>query len=130
LGFDLSSIGSFNQGPFSIDFTSSRVTLATSLNAVGLDLNISKRLLVFIPYLRFASWYEWGSFDSGLTNMNVTILTTSTLNPAATRQISGMTFLLQGGVEILLGVMDLNLGGSVNPTTGFLSAELSLGLRF
>jgi hypothetical protein len=128
-GFNLSSIGSVAMGPFSIDFSNSRITLATSLNAVGLDLNISKRLLVFIPYLRFASWYEWGSFSSGLTNMSVTIVSTSTLEPTATRQISGMTFLLQGGMEILLGVMDLTLGGSVNPLTGFLSAELSLGVR-
>lgn len=130
-GYSLSSIKPIEQGPLSLNFSKAAVTLGTVMNGAGVDVTVSKRFLVFTPYLKLSSWYEWGSFSSSLTDLNATISTTTlTLNPSAALSTADVVFLVGAGIDIKLGPINLNLGTSYDPKLGFPALDLGLGFQF
>jgi len=104
--------------------------MSAGLHTAGVDLTISKRLAFFVPYLKLSGWYQWGTFDASLEKLSATISTTSTLNPTAHKETSGLNFLVSAGFGLKLGPVGLNIGGSYNPRTNFPAATLGLSGQF
>ncbi len=122
---------SLGSGSYTLDLTGAKISLGTVVNTAGIDLSISKRLLIFTPYLRVMPWYSWGRFDSSFGPFSVSIGgSPSTISPASAFTDSGLSLLLAGGVEIHLGKLALVPAGSYNILNNTWSANLSTRLQF
>ena len=131
LGYNLSKVGALTFSPITLDFSASKISLGATLHTAGIDLTVSKRLLVFVPYLTFSSWYQWGSYDASLSDLSVTIVpTTNSISPLSHGETGGLSFLISGGFAVKLGAFVLTLGGSYNPATNVPAAEAALGAQF
>lgn len=130
VGYTLGS-ASLGSGSYTLDLTNAAIKLGTVVNTAGIDLGISKKLLIFTPYLRFMPWYSWGSFNSTFGPFSVSVGgTPSTISPSSTFSESGLSLLLAGGVEINLGKFALVPAGSYNILDNTWSANLSTRLQF
>lgn len=115
-----------------------QITIDSTLNTAGVDLSVSKRLLIFTPYLQVSPWYEWASFTGTIPNFasNVTLTPTPSsgyvppAQPNATITINDLSILLSGGVEINLGGFSLVPAGSFDLATKNLSANIASRVQF
>lgn len=122
---------SLGSGSYTLDLTGAKLTLGTITHTAGIDLAISKKLLIFTPYLRFMPWYAWSQFDSGFGPFSVSIGgSASTINPSASYATQGLSLLVAGGVEIRLGAFALVPAGSYSILNNTWSANLSTRLQF
>jgi hypothetical protein len=49
------------------------LNMEATMSSVGADLSISKRLLIFTPYLSIAPWYQWASFSGSMDPFNFSL---------------------------------------------------------
>jgi hypothetical protein len=115
-----------------------RLYAQTRLHTAGVDLGLSKKLAVFAPFLRMGAWYQWASYEAGIEGLGVTLsddnpATADTAvtgtDPKATLSIHDLSFLLAGGVELVLGKFSTILEGGYNTATGAPSANVSFQFR-
>lgn len=126
-----SSIAPIGSGSYSIDLSGAKISLGNTLNTAGVDLAISKKLLIFTPYLRFMPWYSWSTFDSSFGPFNISIGgTPKAITASSPFSSQTLSLLLAGGVEIHLGAVALVPAGSYSILNNTWSANLSTRLQF
>lgn len=138
---------SYELGDFSQSFDSYTLNLSgkigvdTSVHATGIDLIVSKKLLIFFPYLKISPWYQWTNFTGEIDGFIATFNDTDDgtelissedqgIEPGATTTIHDLSFIISGGVEIALGKFILTPGGSFNVNTKTFNASLNMRLQF
>jgi hypothetical protein len=126
LGYNLSSLPAMNVSGVDLDFSQASFALQTYLHSAGIDLTVSKRLLVFVPFFRVSSWYQWGFYDASLSHFRATLGNTVDVSPASHLTAMDLAILLSGGIGLKLGGFGLTIGASYNPKTNQPAAELSL----
>ncbi len=133
------SINNFSQGFGGDTLTlGGNLKLGWTLNTAGIELDISKRLLVFVPYLKIIPWYQWASFSGSIDNFTADLSSGGTPitptygagSPSATITQNDIGFLLDAGVEVALGGFRLVPSGSYDILTNTFSANLSARGQF
>lgn len=129
---------------FSQNFSGDTLTLGGNLkmgwtlNTAGFELDVSKRLLIFVPYLKFMPWYQWASFSGSIDNFTANLSsggspvtpTYGAGSPLANITLNDIGFLMDFGVEIALGGFKLVPSGSYDILTNTLSVNLSMRGQF
>jgi len=133
------SINNFSQGLSGDTLTlGGNLKMGWTLNTAGFELDVSKRLLVFVPYLKFMPWYQWASFSGSIDNFTASLSsggspvtpTYGAGTPQANITLNDIGFLMGFGVEIALGGFKLVPNGSYDILTNTLSVNLSLRGQF
>ncbi len=120
---------------------SGSLALDTKVHATGIDLMISKKLLIFFPYIKFSPWYQWTNCTGGIEGFAATFNDTATgtelvssvsqgIAPGASVVIHDLSFIISGGIEIALGKFIITPGGSFNVNTKTFNAALNMRLQF
>lgn len=137
-GFDLSAV---TEEP--IDFggmgtlgMNGTIALETSSHTGGVELHLSKRLLVFTPYIKFGSWFHTARYaaDAALTATvtNEQAAAQTDILTAAETTYTDFSFLVTGGLElkifsfILSSNLSIDLQDSEFSPGNFSLEELSL----
>ena len=112
----------------------------TSLHSFGLDLSISKKLYIFVPFLKFSSWYQLANytgeiqdFDAVLNlpgNDDVKYSDQEKDSPGASLIIQDLAFILGGGFEINIGKFAILASGSYSLDSGAFGAGLGFRMGF
>ena len=140
LGLDLAAVPLGD-----IDFSGFSVALGgtlfanTRLHTAGVELALSKKLLIFAPFLRLGAWYQWASYTAGIENLGLTltpptppggtpVAVTGTLNPSE-QSINDLSFVIPGGLELVLGKVSLILQGSYDTASAAPAASTSFQFR-
>lgn len=116
--------------------------LHTALHSFGLDLTLSKKLAVFVPYLTFSSWYQRVAYNAEVTGFEAT-LDKPPVNsddgediyytdqaegvPGAEVNLSDLAFIIEGGLEIKLSKFSILTAATYSLGSG--SFGLSAGMR-
>ena len=129
------SINNFSQNLSGSTLTlGGNLKMGWTLNTAGLELDVSKRLLIFVPYVKFMPWYQWASFSGSIDNFTANLSSGSPTypagNPSSNITLNDISFLMGFGVEIELGPFRLVPNGSYNIATNTLSANLSMRGQF
>jgi len=113
--------------------------MGATVHSAGLDLNISKKFLVFIPFFRVSAWYQWADFTGSVENFDASIKTGSTTvrysdqvktDPTASYALHNLSLLLTGGLEIKLGGFALTASAVFDPSDLTLGVETGLRGQF
>jgi len=108
----------------------------TRLHTAGVELAISKKLLIFAPFLKMGAWYQWASYDAGIDGLALTLTppvgavveVTGTLDPSH-QIIHDLAFVVSGGLEFVLGKVSLILQGSFDTASASPAASASFQFR-
>lgn len=113
--------------------------LDSTINTAGVDVTVSKHLLIFTPYIRISPWYQWATFNGTVSNFTFSLTNSSgqpvsgviaPSTPNATINLDNLAFILAGGIEVNLGAFSLVPAGSYDLSTGSFSANLSSRVQF
>lgn len=105
--------------------------LGWTLNTAGVELDASKRLWIFTPYVKLMPWYQWASYSGGIDNFTQSIASGyGGFAPSASITLNDIGFLMDGGVEIALGGFKLVPNGSYDILDNTFSVNLSLRGQF
>ena len=153
-GFPAVSLGagysytSFNAGYALTDFSQplsgftlnlkGNLKMAATVQSAGLDLDISKKFFIFIPFLKASAWYQWAdykgivdSFDASVVDSNNNVITSyaeqKLSDPQALYALHNLSLLLTGGLEIKLGGFAITGSAVFNPSN--LTFGIETGLR-
>ncbi len=114
----------------------------TSMHSAGIELNISKKLGFFVPFVRFGAWQQWTNYTAGINGLTITMieqveepqvpeeLEVTGTDPEATLSIRDLSFIPVGGFELQFGKFSFILYGSYNTASGAAAADVSLQFRF
>lgn len=110
----------------------------TSMHTAGLELDISKKLGFFVPFLRLGAWQQWANYSAGITGLTITmtnqtddsVIEASGTDPMAEQTISDLSFIPAGGFELQFGKFSFIIFGSYNTASGAGAADMSLQFRF
>lgn len=110
----------------------------TSMHTAGVELDISKKLGFFVPFLRLGAWQQWTSYSAGITGLTISMtsetqtdpIVASGTDPVAERLISDLSFIPAGGFELQFNKFSFILFGSYNTASGAAAADMSLQFRF
>jgi len=138
------SFSSFNIGyalpeDFSQDVTGFPLSIQgdlgihTMLNSLGVELALSKRLGVFIPFVRVSPWYHWIRYTGEVKDFEATAGGESYIaqggkDPSAEKNIYDLDVLFAGGFDIKLGKFAILAEGSYSLDSRAFGA--GLGMRF
>jgi hypothetical protein len=142
-GFHLSyPLPTFSQS-FGSDFELSlegTIDIQTRVHTAGLDLTVSKELLIFFPFLKISPYYQWSqfdgkidSFDARFTNEDGKVIASTKkqdISPQALLTTSDLSLLLEAGVEIKIGKFYLVPYASFSVPTRTFAAALTMRLQF
>ncbi len=115
------------------------LNMKATVHSAGLDLNISKKLLVFIPFIRVSAWYQWADFTGSVKDFDASIVNGSTTvsyigqggtEPTASYSLHNLSLLLTGGLEIKLGGFVLTASAVLDPSDLTLGVETGLRGQF
>ncbi|NOY09004.1 MAG: hypothetical protein GXP33_09195 [Spirochaetes bacterium] len=115
------------------------LSMEAAVHSAGVDLNISKKLLVFIPFFRVSAWYQWADFTGSVNNFDASIVNGSTTvsytgqggtDPAASYSLHNLSLLLTGGLEIKLGGFALTASAVFDPSDFTLGVETGIRGQF
>jgi hypothetical protein len=120
------------------------LAIATRMHTAGVELALSKKLLVFVPFLRLGGWYQWASYSANIThgdNLTGPVISLSDPNNLVTPpspvgtwtpvelKIHDMSFVAAAGLEIALRHFSLILQGAYNTSAPAPSANISFQFR-
>ncbi len=132
---DLLPLNGIEFSGYTLDFAGS-MAIKTTMHTAGIELDISKKLGFFVPFVRLGAWQQWTSYTGGITGLVITMndppnpaVTATGTDPVATRQISDLSFIPAGGFELQFGKFSFILFGSYNTASGSAAADLSLQFR-
>jgi hypothetical protein len=117
---------------------SGSLSAKTRLHTAGVELAISKKLLFIAPFLKMGAWYQWASYDAGITNLALsltgpgtppTVLTVSGYVAPTHQVIHDLSFVVSGGLELVFGKASLILQGSYDTASSTPAASSSLQFR-
>ena len=111
--------------------------IETSLHTAGVELAISKKLLFFVPFVRFGAWYQWTNFYAGITDLVITMssdllpepLTARGTDPVVVQQIRDLSFVPSAGFELAIGKFSFIVYGMYNTSSNSLGANVSLQFK-
>lgn len=120
------------------------LSFKTSMHSAGIELDVSKKLGFFVPFIRFGAWQQWTTYAAGITGLTITMISqeeplpgedpetleVSGTDPASERTIRDLSFIPAGGFEFQFGKFSFILCGSYNTASGSAAADLSLQFRF
>jgi len=116
------------------------INLDTRVHTAGLDFSISKKLLIFHPFLTVSSWYQWSKYEALIENFvaefrdsaGEVIVDAEEQNiiPGSTLTMNDLNVLLGAGIEIALGKFMLVPNASFNLFTQSFNANLGMRLQF
>ncbi len=119
---------------------SGKITLDTNLHAAGLDFSLSKKLLIFYPFITIGSWYQWATYSGKIEPFDACFVDSSGktivsaeeqgIKPGSDLAINDLSVLLEGGVEIALGKFNIVPNASFNLVTKSFNLGLSLRAQF
>ena len=115
-----------------------KLAFNTSMHTAGIELDISKELGFFVPFLRLGAWQQWTSYSAGITGLSISMtsetqtdpIVVSGTDPIAEQLISDLSFIPAGGFELQFGKFSFILFGSYNTASGAAAADMSLQFRF
>jgi hypothetical protein len=90
-----------------------KIDIKADVNSAGIDFHVSKRLLIFTPYMKFATWYQQSTYDA-LTAFKATVtsgttkITEQTLQAHPQYTVKSISTFLTGGLEVKLLFIILN----------------------
>ena len=109
----------------------------TSMNSAGVELDISKKLGFFVPFLRFGAWQQWTTYTAGINDLTITMkkegedpLVVSGTDPASKQVIADLSFIPVAGFELQMRKFSFILSGSYNTASASPAADMSLQFRF
>lgn len=140
LGYGLDSIGSLDDlggvGSLTLEGT---LTVATDIHSFGIDVNVSKRLGFFAPFIGLSPYLQLAEYTGGVEEFDA-VLSDGTISisytdddpatnqdPVAVITDTDLGALLTGGFELFLGRTVIFVHGSY--TVGEGSPGVSLGTR-
>ena len=113
----------------------------TSLHSFGMDLQLSKKVLFFVPYIKFSSWYQSANYAAEASNFEATldksdplpdiIFTEQTDDlPGADLTLKELSFLLGAGFELKFGKFAILAAGSYSLGSGSLGVNVGTRIAF
>ncbi len=122
-------------GSFNLSLSSSTLSIAETVNSVGINLAISKRLSVFIPFFGVDAWYQFNNYSANITGLKATIDVSGTektydFSPSANYQIIDLSVLTSAGLEIKLGGFAITTVAIFSPSTLTLSVGTGVRMQF
>ena len=139
LGYD---IGNFSQdlSEFTLNI-GGKLNMKNSINAFGLDVAISKKLLIFVPFARISAWYEMLNYSGSVSNFVAEVIdsggTTITSyadqklpDPSASYTVNDLFVVLTGGLELKLGFFSLTGSASFDPRNMLLGINAGMRAQF
>lgn len=135
--YPLQFIQSLGEGDASADLVlDGDIGINTTVHTAGIDVAISKKLAIFVPFLNVGAWYQWNDFTAG-GNFSAEIvgpddvpLVEETLAPSGARSTEDLAILINAGFEIALGPFHLVPEATFNTATGTLSAQAAMRFQF
>ncbi|MEW5814421.1 MAG: hypothetical protein AB1798_03360 [Spirochaetota bacterium] len=116
------------------------ISLDTALHSAGLDLIISKKLLIFYPFIKISSWYQWTQYKAQLNPFSAAFYNaggdvivdseTQGITPNALLKIQDLSLIFSSGFEIALGKFIILPHGSFNLAARTFNAVLSFRFQF
>ncbi len=134
IGYVLPSLNQTGEG-FDLSLTSSKLAIEETVHSVGINLAVSKRFFIFIPFIGMDAWYQFNTYKANITDLKATVNVSGTekvynFEPSASYGITDLSFLASGGLEIKLGGFAITTVASFNPATLTLSANTGFRIQF
>ncbi len=140
------TISNFNLGiQLPADFTqdisgspldvSGSLSITTWLHTFGVDLALSKKFGVFVPFVKLSSYYQIASFNGAIEGFEATVLADTYTgqggeDPEADITRSDLSFLTTAGFEILLGKFAFLFDGNYSFSTYSFAVNFGMRLGF
>lgn len=116
------------------------INMGTSVHTAGVDFIISKKLLIFYPFLKISPWYQWGRYNGSIEGFKAAFYDNEELsgdpivetaeNPVSVLTKNDLSLILAAGFEVALGKFILTPSGSFDVGTKQFHANLSMRLQF
>jgi len=141
LGYDFSEIGSIETAIGTINFAG-ELYLQNRIHSFGLDLQVSKELGFFVPFIGISPYYQLAGFSGGVgttakpfsayvdfdNGPPVEDIPYDAADPATTLSDHDLSFVLFGGFDLVFGTLALQIHGSYN--VGEAWPAVTIGTRF
>ena len=113
------------------------LNVSTYLHTFGIDLALSKKILVFVPFVKLSSYYQIATFDGAVDDFDAELSSQADSytdqggeDPSAEITLSDLSFLTTAGFEILLGKFAFVFDGNYSFTTNAFALNLGFRLGF
>lgn len=99
-----------NDPPVTIMELDGKLAMDTILNTVGLNLTVSKKIGIFVPFGGVSAWYQWAKFNGGISDYSAIVYSSgsetmhSEEDSLSTEvKINELVILFDTGFELVLG---------------------------
>jgi hypothetical protein len=118
------------------------INMETAVHTAGVDFILSKKLLVFYPFIKISPWYQWGRYNGSIDGFKAAFYTNEDLSgtpivetgegddPTSLLTKNDLSLILAAGFEVALGKFVLTPSGSFDVGTKRFHANLSMRLQF
>jgi len=138
IGYDFGEIGSLSTAIGDLYFDG-ELYLRNRIHSFGLDLQVSKNLGWFVPFIGLSPYYQLAGFSGGVENFDAFVdfypeppvnrdIEYSGLPPQTTLADNDLALVVFGGFDLVFGSLALQVHGSYNIGEG--GPAVTIGTRF